>query len=419
MRSKALGLMVVALLASCSSDKQGDDGTGGKAGSGGSSASGGASGAGTSGTGGSAGTVAGNGGTAGTTAGSGGVSGGQGGASGGSGGGAAGSAGMDTDPSIMVTEPETIEELELDDERVYWRGRFNRVMSVPIGGGEPSVVYSTDVDDRIEVMHIAIDDERLYFTDQGEVGNAEKRRGVYAVPLDGSAERELLIGAPTNALITHLAVDAGYVYFLAGNSIARVPTSGGSGTVLVPDISVESPLVVHEGYVYYAYAPSAGDVSQVYRIPTDANAGAFMDGSAGAGGSSGGSSGDAGAGGASNVEPEQISNNTRFSELILAPKVDENYVYWAIYDELYRVSVNGGDAEMFGMITFGTSVENLLAADGNVYWGSGSLFEYVFGGDSNTSVVTAKQGIYDFVVNDDSIFVADGKLLRRIDRPQR
>jgi hypothetical protein len=415
MRLKALGFVMVALLVGCNSDKPDDEASGGRSGSGGMSASGGATDAGTSGSGGSAGTTGGSGGTAGKAAGSGGSASGQGGASGG----AAGSAGMDMDPSIIVTEPQSILELELDDERVYWLEQFNRVMSVPVGGGTPSVVYASDVDDQYEVMHIAIDDERVYLTDQGELRNAEKPRGVYSIPLDGSGEREMLVGAPTNYLVGSIAVDAGYVYFMASNSIARVPTSGGPATVLVPNIYVDTPLVVHEGYVYYWYAPAAGDVSQVYRIPVDANAGPYLDGSAGAGGSAGASSGEGGAGGEASIEPEQVSNNTRFSELILAPKVAENYVYWAIYDELYRVSVDGGDAEMFGTITFGTSVKLLLADQGSVYWGNGSLFEYVFGGDSNTSVVPSKQGIRDVVVNDDFIFVADGKLLRRVDRPKR
>ncbi len=83
---------------------------------------------------------------------------------------------------------------------------------------------------------------------------------------------------------------------------------------------------------------------------------------------------------------EQISDNTRSSELILAPAVDEGYVYWSIYDELYRASVGGGLAEMFGTLTLGTSARLLLADQGSLYWGSGSLFEYAFGGVSNTSV---------------------------------
>jgi hypothetical protein len=409
---KAFGVVGVLLFVGCNSDKQGDDAGAGKSGSGGMVASGGASGAGTAGTGTSA--SAGQGGSAGRAAGSGGTFAGQGGASAG----AAASAGMEADPSVITAQPESIDELELDAERVYWLEGHNRILSVPVAGGTPSVVYASTTPGEYEALHIAIDGERLYFTDQGN-RDAQKPRGVFSVPLDGSAERMELLAAPNYGLGS-IAVDDGYVYFTATGIIARLPTSGGTATALVRNLTVDSPLVVHEGYVYYWYAPDASGVEQVYRIPVDADAGPLLDDpSAGAGGSAGASSGEAGAAGASGSQPEQISNNTRFSELILAPHVDQGYVYWAIYDELYRVSVDGGAAEMFGMVEFGTSVRMLLADQGSLYWGNGSLNEYVFGGDSNTIVVSSKQGIRDFVANDDSIFVADGKLLRRVDRPKR
>jgi hypothetical protein len=405
MQAKVTGLLVIGLLAGCNGDKGGNE-TESKAGSGGAAATGGASGAGTAGTGGAE-PSAGRGGSAGKAGGSGGTPGGQGGSSAGAG----ASAGMEADPSVLSTEPESIDELELDDERVYWLEGHNRILSIPIEGGTPSVVYASTTPGEYEVLHIAIDDERVYFTDQGN-RDADKPRAIFSVPLDGSGERQQLGEALTNFGIDSIAVDDDYVYFTANDSIARMPTSGGAATALVRNMSVEPPLVVHEGYLYFGYAAAAGDVAQVYRVAVDTDAGPLLaDGGAGAGGEGG--TGTAGAG------AEQISDNTRFSQLILAPAVDEGYLYWAIYDELYRVPVTSGPAEMFGTLKFGTSAELLLASQGSLYWGNGSLFEYVFGGDSNTSVVVAKQGIRDVVMNDDSIFVADGKLLRRVDRPKR
>jgi hypothetical protein len=409
MRAKLSWLLVIGLLGGCNGSKPGGAAEG-NAGSGGAATTGGASGAGTAGAGGSE-PSAGRGGGAGTAAGGGGTPGGQGGASGGAG----ASAGMAADPSVLSTQPESIDELELDAERVYWLEGHNRILSIPLGGGTPSVVYASTTPGEYEVMHIAIDDVRVYFTDQGN-RDADKPRGVFSVPLDGRAERQQLGETLMNYAIGSIAVDDGYVYFTANDSIARMPTSGGTATALVRNMSVDTPLVVHEGYVYFGYAAAAADVAQVYRIAVSADAGPLLaNGGAGAGGSSGGEGG----AGTVGVGPEQISDNTRFSQLILAPAVDDGYVYWAIYDELYRAPVSGGSAEMFGTLTFGTSAELLLAAEGSLYWGNGSLFEYVFGGDSNTSVVVSKQGIQDVVVNDDSIFVADGKLLRRVDRPKR
>jgi len=75
-----------------------------------------------------------------------------------------------------------------------------------------------------------------------------------------------------------------------------------------------------------------------------------------------------------------------------------------------------GMQEKFGVLSKG-SISLLLVDHGDIYWGGGSLQQFVIGGDSNTNVVTGLQGISAVAVNSTDIFVADGKLLRRVARP--
>jgi hypothetical protein len=329
-------------------------------------------------------------------------------------GGSAGSGGKAPDPSVLTEQPASIDELQLDASRVYWLEGHNRILSMPLEGGTPSVVYASTTPGKYEALHIALDDDKLYFTDQG-VREPMKPRGLFSIPLDGSAERTQLI---TTASIDNLTVAAGYVYFTANDSIARISSSGGAATALVRNINTDTPLAVHDGYVYFWYAPDAGVVQNVYRVSIDADKGPLAPEAGGAGGAGGGGAGGtSGAGGtAAAIEAQQLSNTTRYSELILSPQVDEGYVYWSIYDELYRYPVAGGEQEKFG--TLGKDSITLLLVDhGDIYWGGGSLRQFVVGGDSHANVVTGIQGINAVAVNDSHVFVADGKLLRRVSRP--
>lgn len=326
-------------------------------------------------------------------------------------GGSAGSGGKAADLGVLTEQPASIDELKLDASRVYWLEGHNRILSIPLEGGTPSVVYASTTPGEYEALHIALDADKLYFTDQG-VRDAMKPRGLFSIPLDGSAERTQLI---TTATIDNLTVAEGYVYFTADESIVRMSTSGGAATTLVRNINTDTPLAVHDGYVYFWYAPDATVVQNVYRVSIDADKGPLVPEAGGSGGA-GGNGGTAGAAGAPAIEAEQLSNTTRFSELILSPQVDEGYVYWSIYDELYRYPVAGGEQEQFGMLS-NDSISLLLVDHGDIFWGGGSLRQFVVGGDSNTNVVTGLQGINAVAVNDSHVFVADGTLLRRVERP--
>lgn len=335
-------------------------------------------------------------------------------------GGAAGSAGFGgkaADPSVLTEQPISIDELKLDASRVYWLEGHNRILSMPLEGGTPSIVYASTTPGKYEAQHIALDADNLYFTDQG-MRDPMKPRGVFSIPLDGSAERTQLI---TTATIDNLTVADGYVYFTANESIVRMSTSGGTATALVRNINTDTPLAVHDGYVYFWYAPDATVVQDVYRVSIDADKGPLVpdaggSGGAGGGGGPGGTGGTPGAAGSPAIEAEQLSNTTRYSALVLSPQVDEGYVYWSIYDELYRYPITGGAQEKLGMLSK-DSITLLLVDHGDIYWGGGSLRQFVVDGDSNTNVVTGVQSINAVAVNDDHIFVADGKLLRRVTRP--
>ncbi|MEI9949971.1 MAG: hypothetical protein WDO74_13570 [Pseudomonadota bacterium] len=333
-------------------------------------------------------------------------------------GGSAGVGGKALDPSVLTQQLVAIDELQLDASRVYWLEGHNRILSIPLDGGTPSVVYASSTPGKYEALHIAIDASKLYFTDQGVFRDPAKPRGVFSIPLDGSAERTQLI---TTTTIDNLTVADGYLYFTANDSIVRMSTSGGAATALVRNINTDTPLAVHDGYVYFWYAADATVMQNIFRVSVDSDKGqlvpdAIGSGGAGGGGGAGSESGSAGTAGSPAIAAEQLSNTTRYSQLSLSPRVDEGYVYWSIYDELYRYPVAGGSQEKFGVLSKG-SISLLLVDHGHIYWGGGSLQQFVVGGDSNTNVVTGIQGINALAVNDSYIFVADGKLLRRIARP--
>lgn len=325
----------------------------------------------------------------------------------------AGTGGKSTDPSVLTEQPAVIDELKLDASRVYWLEGHNRILSLPLDGGTPSVVYASTTPGKYEALHIALDATRLYFTDQG-AREPMKPRGLFSIPLDGSAERTLLV---TTTTIDNLTVAGDSVYFTANDCIARIGTSGGAATALVRNINTDTPLVVHAGYVYFWYAPDATVMQNIYRVAIDADKGPLIpDAGGGGAGGAAGTGGTAGTGGAPAIAAEQLSMTTRYSELILSPQVDEGYVYWSIYDELYRYPIAGGSQEKFGTLSSG-SIDLLLVDQGDIYWGGGSLQQFVVGGDSNTRVVTGLQGIHGVAVNDSHIFVTDGRLLRKVPRP--
>gem|GEM_PF-6219878 len=303
-------------------------------------------------------------------------------------GGNTGVGGKALDPSVLSEQPGNIDELQLDASRVYWLEEHNRILSIPTEGGKPSVVYASTTPGKYEALHIAIDDSKLYFTDQGvrDFGTPDptKPRGLFSIPLDGSSERTLLL---TIGYIDNLTVADGYVYFTANDSLARISTSGGAATVLVRNINTDTPLVVHDGYVYFWYAKDATVVQNIFRIPLTTDKGPLLADAGEAGGAGGGGDGNtggmAGVAGSPAIAAEQLSATTRYSELILAPKIDKGYVYWSIYDELYRYPVAGGTQEKFGMLSKG-SIDLLLVDQGDIYWGGGSLNQFVEGGNSNT-----------------------------------
>src|SRR5689334_16894721 len=127
----------LALFSGCSDSKPGAA-VGGASSSGGSSSStGGSSGGGSSSN--SGGAKA-----------SGGVSSSTGGAVGG-----AGTGGM-LDPSVLSERAVAIDELKLDASRVYWLEGHNRILSLPLAGGTPSVVYASTTPGAYEALHLAL-----------------------------------------------------------------------------------------------------------------------------------------------------------------------------------------------------------------------------------------------------------------------
>jgi len=359
-------------LPACSDDEATDGGGSGgqpagqSSGGGAGGPEGGASGAGTSGT--AAGGSAANAGVgSGQNAGNGGGVNPQGGTS--PSGGSAGS--TSADPNVLVSDPAAgiTAGLVLDAGYLYWRSGTHAIARATTAGTGAEVLFTRPGDEAstVAIGGIAVANGYVYFTDTGERDRVTV--GVYKLPITGGTATKVADGMqPYN-----IATQGDEICFTDNTDLKHVTTAGGPVTTLVTGaVSYRSELMMSGGYCYFP-ATLGASAEDLYRVPLPV-----------AEGGEGGAPGAAGAGGGEST-PERVSVVSGRAEILLAPQVDQGYVYWGAGDSIYRWTPGAaGDPMAVGDVydplrPMDTSPPRsvLFPKDGTLYWvgGQSTLFQ--------------------------------------------
>lgn len=131
------------------------------------------------------------------------------------------------------------------------------IRRMPRGGGAVSTIVS-GLD---HPTSLALDADRLYFTDAGSFDGAAVR----SARLDGSDLTTIAMVASSS-----VAVDAHAVYYTSGDGIVKVDKASGASSELVTGLRTPGNLVIRSGNLYWANATSVAlsDPDPPYGIMT-------------------------------------------------------------------------------------------------------------------------------------------------------
>lgn len=135
-----------------------------------------------------------------------------------------------------------IHALAVDDTHVYTTHRGGTVSRVSKSAGEASVLAEGQADPR----DLEVDEQAVYWVDFHTQGNDGAIR---SVPKDGGPVTTVALGQ--QMIGTKIAIDDQYVYFVAGE-LLRVPKSGGTPNLLVPDLYNVQGIAVDDVGVYWS-----------------------------------------------------------------------------------------------------------------------------------------------------------------------
>ena len=217
-----------------------------------------------------------------------------------------------------------------DDVYVYYAEWYNdRIRRLPVGGGTPVTLATAS--GLTYHRALALDDDYVYFGDEG---------GIKRVAKSGGSEATLAAGYDS----AKLAVDDAYVYWteytlVGDDAIRRVPKAGGSVQTLTSGGTLADPwgIAVDESYVYWTEIASG----KARRMPK-------------AGGSI----------------YDYVPVQTGYQGGDIA--VNDSYVFWTDTPSgsdgrLRRVAKTGGSVDDLALGLLGPKGVNLSAS--HVYWG--------------------------------------------------
>ena len=140
--------------------------------------------------------------------------------------------------------------ITLDDRNVYFVGPQNDfVTAVSRIAPSAASVIGNDVADMIA-------------TGGGVVAWADTAHQTIGVAADGGT---IAIAANLGGLINDLRVSGGWIFWLASNTISRVPVGGGPSEVVVGGLSAATRMAVTSDWVYWLDGSSAAAGGAIYR----------------------------------------------------------------------------------------------------------------------------------------------------------
>lgn len=270
------------------------------------------------------------------------------------------------------TSNDDIAQLLVNDSVLLWRDSL-RIARVSLSDSSTTIVLdrsSSGPDDQITAF--AIDDQNVYFSDSTLGGDTSY--GLAKYPLSGTGTPTTIVNNPH---IGRLVVSGGYIYYedeasqaaIYQSAIVRVPTSGGTPTVILRGVlGGLQGLAVGGGYVYFMGTIGVGSYSNLYvaRVPITAQ---VSDPDAGP--VTGGGGADAG------VEPagsELVATTGLETSGVVT---DATNVYWGDEDMLMMAPLAGGSPSMLaqagpigGMFAETAVIEGIAPHGASIYWSS-------------------------------------------------
>jgi hypothetical protein len=253
-----------------------------------------------------------------------------------------------------------------------------RGIDVNDGSVTTYIDHSADTDD-FEVIAFAVDDESVYFNDYGTSFGGMTGYGLAKMPRAGAATPTTLLA---DTAIGNFTVAGGFIYFEetdptgdAGSAIERIPTTGGTPTVILRGVlgGVRS-IAVGGGYVYFMSTIGVSSYSNLYvaRVSTSAQAPGI---DAGAAADAGTDEGDADGGAAVAPQGSELVAVTGLETAGLA--TDATNVYWGDEDKLMTATLAGGAPSMLaqadpigGQLVMTAVIQGIAPAGNFVYWSS-------------------------------------------------
>jgi hypothetical protein len=302
---------------------------------------------------------------------------------------------------VLVSDPqgEGVHDLQRVGDYLYWGGGLNRIVRAPTAGGAATTLFTHPQMemDIFQIDHIAVDETGIYFTDYGDVGT----RGLYTMPLDGSAAPTLLAAGRSP---TSIASDADDVCFTDGDAIRCFNKSSTSTTTVARGVAnFETRLAVDRGLVYFQ-SPLESMADEVYRFPVTTVA---PDPDAGS---------DAGG-----TPPEKVSIVPGRYVIGLSSHVDNGFIYWGTLDRVYRASATTPATEVIPAAsdTSSSSPDALYAFGDLVYWVDtfppGSVTRMSLKDGTRTDVYQAG-GAFSLAADDQYLYAAKGSNILKLPR---